>query len=61
MNLILAHLESGGWECVVKGCHGRFEGRHDAELHAERDHGAEPFMDPEMDIYDVKELAKEMA
>lgn len=57
MKLILAHLEDGGWECVVDSCRFRCEGRKDAEIHAERDHFAESFLDDVLDIYDIKDPA----
>ena len=57
MRMILAHMIDGGWECVVEGCRASFFGRKDAEIHAEREHNAEHFMDDLMDIYDIREPA----
>lgn len=57
MRLILAHLDDGGWRCVVDGCRANFCGRKDAETHAEREHNAECFMDDMLDIYCIKEPA----
>jgi hypothetical protein len=56
MKLILAHIQDdGGWQCTVKDCRASFCGRKDAETHAERDHGAECFMDENLDLYDILE------
>lgn len=60
MKLILAHVEDGGWECVMPDCRASFCGRKDAETHAEREHQAECFMDDHLDIYDVTNIRVEM-
>lgn len=61
MRLVAKHLPDGGWECVVDDCRFAPEGRKDIETHAEREHGAECFMDDHLDLYDIKELKVEIA